>query len=100
MEAGKRAPKLALTGLDMDIEHFHSGRRGVLQTPPSVQFEGCKINRKGGVHSTFASDTHNLDKRKKGIQVLSMCMTAFQAIMWVYGDGLCLAASAPLSQLP
>ena len=100
----------------------------MLQTPPSVQFEGCKINRKGGstallpvTHTTgtnmefnstftvngeeccrppllchlkdaksteggstalFASDTHNLEKHKEGIQVLSMCMIAFQAIMW------------------
>ena len=47
MEAGKRAPKLFLTDVDMDIEQFLSGRRGVLQTPPSVQFERWKTNTKG-----------------------------------------------------
>ena len=64
MEAGKRAPKLLLTDVDMDIEEFL--RRGVLQTPPICAIWKLENQQKGGVHSTFASDTHDWDKH--GIQ--------------------------------
>ena len=75
-------PVIHTTGTNMEFNStFTLDGEECCRPPHSVQFEGCKINR-GGSTTFFASDTHNLEKHKEGIQVLSMCMIAFQAIMW------------------
>ena len=67
-------------GIHLDA---HSGHTGVLQTPPLLcNLKDEKSTEGGGSTALFASDTHNLENHKEGLQVLSMCMVAFQAIMW------------------